>query len=159
MQKSFHQRVRSIWNVARIFSRMVVEHVAAAWLLGIAPFLARLAAASPRQGCHWIPNDLYLFAMVIGGACAMEAFKDRESDGPLRTVAGVAGFVYVVGGAWAYASLEAGAGALNALLRDQVITLIGIWATESRKYWEERCKRMLRERVVRSGRSDTDRDS
>jgi hypothetical protein len=126
MEKNFRRRVRSMWNVGRIFSRMVVEHVAAVWLLGIAPFLAHLAAASPKQGYRWVPNDLYLFVMVIGGACAMEAFKDRESEGPLRAIAGVTGFVCVIGGAWAYASLEAGTGALNALLRDKVVTAIGI---------------------------------
>jgi hypothetical protein len=125
METIFHQRARSIWNVGRIFSRMVVEHVAAVWLLGIAPFLAHLATASPKQGYRWVPNDLYLFVMVIGGACAMEAFKDRESEGPLRAIAGVTGFVCVIGGAWAYGSLEAGT-ALNGLLRDKVVTAIGI---------------------------------
>ena len=104
---------------------MVIEDVAAVWLLGIAPFLAHLAAAASARGYRWIPNDLYLFIMVIGGACALDAFKDRKSDGPLRAVAGIFGFVFVVGGAWAYASLESGSGVVNALLRKEVTTVIG----------------------------------
>jgi hypothetical protein len=125
MRRKYGAQLRSAWSVASIFSRMLVEHIATVWLLGIAPFLAHLAAATPQQGYRWIPNDLYLFVMVIGGACGMEAFKDRASEGPLRAIAGVFGFAAVVVGASAYASLESGTGPLNELWRAKVLTIIG----------------------------------
>jgi hypothetical protein len=55
----------------------------------------------------------------------MEAFKDRVSPGPLRPLAGVAGFVYIACGAWAHASLESGTGFLNNVLSSHVATAIG----------------------------------
>jgi hypothetical protein len=56
----------------------------------------------------------------------MEAFKDRNSEGPLRAIAGVVGFICAVGGALAYASLEAGTGFLNTPLRAHVATVISV---------------------------------
>jgi hypothetical protein len=127
---TFRGRIRFVWNVARYFSRNFVEYVGAVWLLGIAPFLAHLAAAPPQHGYGWIPNDLWLFVMVTGGSSAMESFKDRQSTGPFRAVAGLAGYVCFVGGAWAYGSLEAGAAPVNAVLRRvvymAVVLVLGI---------------------------------
>jgi peptidoglycan/LPS O-acetylase OafA/YrhL len=148
MEKDFDRRVRSIWNVARIFSRMAIEHVAAVWLLGIAPFLAHLAAASPKQGYRWVSNDLYLFIMVIGGTCAMEAFKDRKSTGPLRAIAGIVGFACALGAASAYASLEAGTGLLNTLLRKHVVTIIGVLLGIDLAY---RIPKILRDAIHENG--------
>jgi hypothetical protein len=55
MGKHVYRRVRSIWNVARISSRMMIEDIATVWLLGIAPLLAHLAAVSPKQAISGFP--------------------------------------------------------------------------------------------------------
>jgi microcompartment protein CcmK/EutM len=117
-------RLRFVWNTARFFSRNFIEYVGTVWLLGAAPFLAHLAAAAPQHGYAWIPNDLWLFVMVTGGSSAMEAFKDRQSNGPLRAIAGITGFVCFVGGSWAYASLETATAPVDAVLQRIVYTII-----------------------------------
>lgn len=108
------------WNVARFFSRMLIEYVATVWLLGIAPFLARLALVVRGNDYGWIPADLYLFVMVIGGNMAIEAFKDRRSDGPSRPVTAFIGVATATGSAWAFASLEAGTTPFDLFLRSLI---------------------------------------
>ena len=117
-------RLRFVWNTARFFSRNFIEYVGTVWLLGAAPFLAHLAAAAPQHGYAWIPNDMWLFVMVTGGSSAMEAFKDRKSNGPFRAIAGIVGFMCFVGGAWAYGSLEAGTAPVNPVLQRIVFAVI-----------------------------------
>ena len=122
----FGARLRFGWDVTRFFIRRLIEYVVAVWLLGLAPFIAHLAAAlqQPVNRFEWIPNDLYLFLMVIGGSAAIETFQDRISDGPMRTVAGVFGVCALLVGAWAYGSLEVGTAPVNELLRASVLRII-----------------------------------
>jgi hypothetical protein len=75
MRADLVDRVRRAWNTARFFLRMLIEYVGTVWLLGLAPFLAHLAASTPRGAYEWIPADLWLFVMVLGGNVAIEAFK------------------------------------------------------------------------------------
>jgi hypothetical protein len=107
---------------------MFVEHVATVWLLAVAPSLAHLAAtaADSGHGAGSIEGDLYLFVMVIGGSTAMEAFRDRRSDGPVRVVAAVFGVMALVGGAWAYGSLATPGAAFNAYLRRAIVVVIEV---------------------------------
>lgn len=114
------------WDVVRFFIRRLIEYVVSVWLLGIAPFVAHLAAAleQPANRFEWVPNDLYLFVMVIGGSAAMETFQDRKSDGPMRMVAGVVGVYALLFGAWAYGSLEVGIAPINAVLRALALRII-----------------------------------
>ncbi len=106
MRANLAGRVRLAWNTARFFLRMLIEYAGTVWLLGLAPFLAHLAASSHGGAYEWVPADLWLFVMVLGGNVAIEAFKDRESDGPLRPLAAVLGVCLVIVGAWAYGFLE-----------------------------------------------------
>ncbi|MBV8367847.1 MAG: hypothetical protein JO036_02770 [Candidatus Eremiobacteraeota bacterium] len=114
------------WDVVRFFMRRLIEYVVAVWLLGLAPFVAHLAAAlqQPANRFDWIPNDLYLFLMVIGGNAAFEAFQDRKSKGPMRVIAGVAGVCALLGGAWAYGSLEVGRAPVNELLKTLTLRIL-----------------------------------
>jgi hypothetical protein len=124
----FGARVRFGWDFTRFFIRIFIEYVVSAWLLGIAPFVAHLAAAleQPNSRFDWIPNDLYLFVMVIGAGAAWETFKDRESEGPMRLIAGVAGVAGLLIGAWAYGSLEVGAAPVNPGLRAAAFRVIEV---------------------------------
>ncbi|HEV3085929.1 MAG TPA: hypothetical protein VGX96_01795 [Candidatus Elarobacter sp.] len=119
------------WNVTRFFTRIFIEYVVAVWLLGIAPFIAHLAAAlqQPASRFDWIPNDLYLFLMVIGGGAAMETFKDRKSEGPMRIVTGVVGVWALLFGAWAYGSLEIGTAPINEVLKPLTLRTIAVVLT------------------------------
>lgn len=94
------------------------------WLLGISPFLAHLASSDPSRGYARIPNDLYLFVMVTGGTLGMDAFKDQQSRGPIRSLAGVIGFCAIPAGAWAYGALQAGTTPVAAVLRTSVAGVI-----------------------------------
>lgn len=120
------------WNVVRFFARRIIEFVASVWVPGIAPFLARLYFTAQRReaGYEWIPADLYLFAMVSGAAVAFEAFNDRRSDGPFRTVAGLTGFLALAIGAAAYGLLESEGAHADRTLRYGVRwVLVGILST------------------------------
>jgi hypothetical protein len=55
--------------------------------------------------------------MVLGGNIAIEAFKDRSSDGPSRPLAAVVGVTFAVVGASMYGSSETGDAAFPTLLR------------------------------------------
>jgi hypothetical protein len=73
------RKVRFAWEAARFCARMMLEHVATMWLLGIAPFLAHLGTAAWRSEYSWIPNDLYPFVMVIGAKhCYRSASKTGD---------------------------------------------------------------------------------
>jgi hypothetical protein len=130
MLRTFGRKAWFVWQTSRFFSRMLIEYVATVWLLGIAPFLARLAVASSGHGYDWIPADLYLFVMIIGGNMAIEAFKDRRSDGPSRPITAMSGVGAAAASAWAFASLEAGTTPFDFLLRSiiyrVVVTALGI---------------------------------
>ena len=91
MRANVADRVRLAWNTARFFLRMLIEYAGTVWLLGLAPFLAHLAASWTGGAYEWVPADLWLFVMVLGGNVAIEAFKDRESDGPSRPLAAMLG--------------------------------------------------------------------
>ncbi|HEY0403812.1 MAG TPA: hypothetical protein VGD09_17475 [Blastococcus sp.] len=117
MNAKLGRRMRFVWQTSRFFSRMLIEHVASGWLLGIAPFLAHLGAAVSRTDYRWIPADVYLFVMMIGGGVAIDAFKDRRSDGPIRPLAGMLGSLVAAGAAWCYGSLETDIPALHDFLR------------------------------------------
>ncbi|MBV8298369.1 MAG: hypothetical protein JO083_02245 [Candidatus Eremiobacteraeota bacterium] len=108
MRTNLGRRVGIAWNAARFFARAFIEYVLTVWLLGIAPFVAHLAAMPARHSYGWIPDDLYLFVMVIGGSTAIEAFKDRECDGPSRPFAAMMGLCFAVASAWAFGALQAG---------------------------------------------------
>jgi len=108
MRVNLGQNVGIAWNAARFFARAFIEYVLTIWLLGIAPFVAHLAATPPQHGYSWIPDDLYLFVMVIGGSTAIEAFKDRECDGPSRPFAALMGLCFAISSAWAFGALQAG---------------------------------------------------
>jgi|SRR5947209_1521188 len=126
MRRKIGRKVHFAWDAARFFSRMLIEYIATVWLLGIAPFIARLAVASPGRGYDWIPADLYLFVMVVGGNMAIESFKDRRSDGPSRPFAGMFGIGAAAVSAWAFASLQAGTTAFDLILRSIVSSAVGI---------------------------------
>ena len=125
-RSGFGAHLRFGWDVSRFFIRRLIEYVVSVWLLGIAPFVAHLAAAlqQPANRFEWIPNDLYLFLLVIGGNAAVETFQDRKSDGPIRIVVGVFGVCALLVGAWAYGSLEVGRAPVNELLRAVVLRII-----------------------------------
>lgn len=124
MRAMLRPRIRLAWNTARFFLRRFLEYAATIWLLGIAPFLAHFAAARPDRGYAWIPNDLYLFVMVIAGNVAIEAFKDRESDGPSRPLAAILGVALAVSAAWAFGSLEAQTAQFGTALRSWVYRVL-----------------------------------
>ena len=123
----FGARLRFGWDVTRFFIRRLIEYVVSVWLLGIAPLVAHLAAAlqQPANRFQWIPNDLYLFLMVIGGSAAIETFQDRSSNGPMRIIAGVGGVGALLYGAWAYGSLEVGSAPVNTFLKAIALRCIG----------------------------------
>jgi hypothetical protein len=125
---NFEARLRFGWDVTRFFIRIFIEYVVSVWLLGIAPFVAHLAAAleQPANRFEWIPNDLYLFVMVLGGGAAMETFKDQKSQGPIRMITGVICVCASIFGAWAYASLEVGTAPINDLLKAVVLRTIAV---------------------------------
>ena len=126
-RSGFGAHLRFGWDIMRFFIRRLIEYVVSVWLLAIAPLAAHLAAAleQPANRFEWIPNDLYLFLMVIGGSAAIETFQDRKSDGPMRIVAGGLGVCALLVGAWAYGSLEVGAAPVNKLLRAISLRIIG----------------------------------
>jgi hypothetical protein len=75
MRAKLAHRARITWDTMRFFLRILIEYVGTVWLLGLAPFLAHLAASSPRGAYEWVPADLWLFVMVLGGNVAIEAFQ------------------------------------------------------------------------------------
>jgi hypothetical protein len=117
MSKEMRRRLWFWWRTSRFCTRMAVEHVATIWLLGIAPFLARLSSAAWRGEFRWLWSELYLFVMVVAGNTAIEAFKDRRSDGPLRPMFAMLGSLVAVVAVWAFATLEAGPRPLATVLR------------------------------------------
>ena len=124
MGTKLRRRIRVTWQTARFFTRMLLEHIGTVWLLGSAPLLAHLAAAAPQRGYDWIPNDLYLFVMVTGGTIAIEAFKDRSSDGPSRPLAAIFGTTLALAGAYGFAVLETGVAPIDAVLRPLALRLV-----------------------------------
>ena len=88
-RSGFGAHLRFGWDIMRFFMRRLIEYVVSVWLLAIAPLVAHLAAAlqQPANRFEWIPNDLYLFLMVIGGSAAIETFQDRSSNGPMPNTA------------------------------------------------------------------------
>lgn len=134
MPSAARHRARLAWHTARYFLRMLLEYVATVWLLGIAPFLAHLAVAPPERGYAWIPADLSLFVMVLGGNIAIEAFKDRASDGPSRPAAALVGTIGAACGAVAFASLQTGRPDLNTVLRPLVYRAVVVALTIDMAY-------------------------
>jgi hypothetical protein len=100
-------------------------------LLGIAPFIAHVAAALQQRNDRfdWIPNDLYLFVMVVGAAAAWETFRDQKSDGPVHLITGIIGVVALLIGAWAYGLLEVGTSPFNAVLKASPLRAITVVLT------------------------------
>lgn len=117
MRANLAGRVRLAWNTARFFLRMLIEYAGTVWLLGLAPLLAHLAASSKGGAYEWVAADLWLFVMVLGGNVAIEAFKDRESDGPSRPLAAMLGVLMMVSGAWSYGVLESRSPRFDSVLR------------------------------------------
>lgn len=95
------------WYAVRFFVRDLIELVATVYVFGLLPvgshwLFSFLKAKDSRQ---WVAAELYLFVMVTCGVAWMDAFRDRDSDGPLRSLVGVAGLAGLLVGAGAYGLL------------------------------------------------------
>ena len=98
---------RHCWYIARFFVRDLIELVGSVYVLGLLPvgshWLFSLLKAKDSRA--WVAPELYLFVMVTCGVAFMDAFRDRDADGPLRRLVGVAGFAGLFAAAAAYGVL------------------------------------------------------
>lgn len=108
MAKSAHvPSPRLCWYVGRFFVRDLIELVGSVYVLGLLPVGSHwlFSLLKARDSRAWVAPELYLFVMVTCGVAFMDAFRDRDADGPLRSLVGVAGFAGVLVGAAAYGIL------------------------------------------------------
>jgi hypothetical protein len=98
-----------IWDVARFTIRDLFEFVASVYLVGILPVVMHLGVTlenpSSSKDRTWVPAELYLFVMVTSAAAALETFRNRSDDGPLRSFIGIGGGIMVLVSAAGYGSL------------------------------------------------------
>lgn len=123
-----------VWNAIRFFLRDLIEVVFSVYALGLLPagshFLFSLE--KPRDTREWVIPELYLFVMVTCGTALIEAFRDRDSDGPLRSLVFAVGLIGMLGGAAAYGLLYVDppstlAGEINGWFRNNVLSvMIGV---------------------------------
>lgn len=123
MQK---QRPPSKWS---FFFRDLFELVGSVYILGFLPFGAHalFSLERPHDDRSWMAPELYLFVMVTSGATMMTAWRDRNADGPFRSIAFLGGLVGLLGGAAAYGLLYSdpqSAQIVNLWLRSSVLGVV-----------------------------------
>jgi hypothetical protein len=98
---------RLCWYVTRFFVRDLIELVGSVYVLGLLPVGSHwvFSLLKAKDSRAWVAPELYLFVMVTCGVAFMDAFRDRDADGPLRSLVGVAGLAGLLIGAAAYGIL------------------------------------------------------
>ena len=114
------------WHAVRFFVRDLIELVATVYVLGLLPLGSHMlfSLLKIKDSRQWVAPELYLFVMVTCGVAWMDAFRDRDSDRPLRSLVGVAGLAGLLVGAAAYGVLyvnPADAAAVTGWLRSAAV--------------------------------------
>lgn len=118
------------FDTTRFFLRDLIETVFSVYVLGLLPVGSHwlFSYLRPGDSREWMVPELYLFVMVTCGVAFMDAFRDRDSDGPLRSLVFASGLSGLLCGAAAYGLLYVDplpARGLSDWLRGQVLWVMG----------------------------------